>query len=225
MFYSQKLNLLVIGIPKTGTVAVEQALLKLDSTGETHSITVGNKTYKGKDFLRGQLTHARASEIRDVIGKEYFDKLHTLTFIRNPYHKLVSAYHFAKGNKLRSTFTMHGPKKLFLRRFNYFFTTLAPKILPFQFWALIYPYRSNYDYIYDKNGVQLVKHIGRTEYLEEDLKYILDRIGIDSKLITIEKLNTSKHRDSEAYFSNRLFKYLISKRVKRDMELYKMLKL
>ena len=65
---------------------------------------------------------------------------------------------------------MHGPKKLFLRRFNYFFTTLATKILPFQIWALFYPYRSNYSYIYDNDGSQLVDHIGITENLEEKLK-------------------------------------------------------
>ena len=50
MFYSQKLNILVIGIPKTGTVSVENALMELDSTGENHSITIGSKVYKGKDF-------------------------------------------------------------------------------------------------------------------------------------------------------------------------------
>ena len=60
MLYSEKEKMLVISIPKTGTVTVQNALYGIIPDGEMHSITVDGKTYKGRDFEQGIVNHARA---------------------------------------------------------------------------------------------------------------------------------------------------------------------
>jgi hypothetical protein len=95
------------------------------------------------------------------------------------------------------------------------------KILPFQLWALVYPYRSSYGYIFDDQGKKLVKYIGRTEHLESDLNDILkNQIGIQMDDIKLKHLNKSDHKNSNEYFKNRLFAYLVSKRIQKDVDLY-----
>ncbi|MHB2153606.1 sulfotransferase family 2 domain-containing protein [Calditrichota bacterium GD2] len=224
MFYSRKYNLLFIAIPKTGTKTVEDVLSKIDPNGEKFSITTNEKKFVGKDFQQGILGHARAKEIRKVIGLEFYDSLNTITFVRDPLEKLVSAYFFNKANPIMGFRNFKGKRKLFLRKLKYFVSVLMAKILPFYLWCFFYPYKSNYDYIYNDEGQRLVKYIGRTDYLESDLIKILSKIGIDNLKIAIDHLNKSKHKEPSAYYKNKIFKNLVELKVKKDIKLYKLVK-
>lgn len=61
------------------------------------------------------------------------------------------------------------------------------KVLPFKIWALLYPYRSNLSYLTDYDGTLIVKHIGRTEYLNEYFHCILNSLNIDANHIHVSK--------------------------------------
>lgn len=221
MFYSAKLKLLVIGIPKTGTVTVENALMKIDPLGEKSSITVNNLVYTESHFKQGIVNHARAKEIKEGIGASIYESLHTIAFVRDPFAKLVSAYFFNSGNSLFGFKNIAGERLLFWRRFKYFVSISISKILPFYIWAFIYPYKSNYEYIFDDKGVCLVKYIGRTEHLQSDLLGILHRIGIDCSNLEIGHLNRSQHKNPQSYFRNSVFRYLISIKLRKDIALYR----
>lgn len=83
------------------------------------------------------------------------------------------------------------------------------------------PYKSNVKYILDYNCKRIVKYIRRTEYLENDLIHILDRLGLDTKSLIIKKLNTSKHLNHEHYFKGKIFNYLVNLKFKSDLEFYR----
>ncbi len=100
MFYSRKYNTLFIAIPKTGSITVENAFFQLDPDGENNTMTINGTTYHGRHFAQGIIGHARAWEIREVIGAATFDELHSIALVRNPYAKLVSAYSFNLQNDL-----------------------------------------------------------------------------------------------------------------------------
>lgn len=220
MYFSEKHNLLVIAIPKTGTRSVEIALLEFDPSGENHSITINGKRTSGEDLREGFIGHARAVDIMDGIGKESFRKLNTVTFIRDPYEKLVSVYFFNKQSTLWGFKQIKGHKKRLLRKAKFFMTVLIAKALPFQIWAFLYPYKSNASYVKDRNGNRIVKYIGRTELLNQDLKKIFDQIGIPVENLNVGHLNKSKHLDPVKYFENRIFQRLISLRLSEDKRLY-----
>ncbi|MCB0409460.1 MAG: sulfotransferase family 2 domain-containing protein, partial [Flavobacteriales bacterium] len=115
MFYSQKLKILIIGIPKTGSTTVENALIKFEPDGERHTITINDRLFTSDDFHQGILGHARAFEIKDVLGPDIYNSLYTIAFIRHPFSRLVSAYYFNKRNSLFEFLKIKSGKKSLFR--------------------------------------------------------------------------------------------------------------
>ena len=220
MFFSKKYNLLFIASPKSGTVSIHEALENLDPSGERRKIKIGNKDITSKDLDQGIIGHARARELKNALGNDEYYKLHTIAFIRNPFSKLVSSYFFNKTNLLSHAFHIKGKKNKLKRSINYFLTTLFAKVLPFKIWALLYPYRSNLSYLTDYDGTIIVKHIGRTEYLNEDFHSIMKSLHIDTKDIQVGKKNTSNHKTYDNYFKSAWFKKMMYKKMKLDIDLY-----
>lgn len=220
MFFSNKYNILFIASPKTGTVSIHEALEKLDPAGERRKILIANKEITSKDLDQGIIGHARARELKKAIGDDEYDKLNTIAFVRNPYSKLVSSYFFNKTNSLLKAFHLKGESKKLKRSINYFFSTVFAKVLPFKIWALLYPYRSNISYLTDYDGSLIVKHIGRTEYLNEDFQNIMNNLNVDAKHIQVGKKNSSTHKAHEHYFKSVWFKKKIYNKMKLDIDLY-----
>jgi hypothetical protein len=44
MYYSEKYKIPIIGIPKTGIVSIENAMLNVDKKGLTHGITINGES-------------------------------------------------------------------------------------------------------------------------------------------------------------------------------------
>jgi hypothetical protein len=219
MFYSEKHKILIIGIPKNGSRAIQKAMFEFEPKGENNSITIKNRIYKPNEFRQRLLGHARAREIKEVIGSTNFNKINSIAFIRHPLAKLVSAYNFNKKINLFDPFS--GKKNAaFKIRFRQFITALLPRLLPFQIWCLFYPYRSNLEYVNDFNGKSIVKYIGRTEYLEADFKQIMDSIGIDSNRVNIQKVNVGKYKEWKKYYKGNWITNLIKEKVKEDLKFY-----
>lgn len=221
MFYSEKFKLLIIGIPKTGTVSIQEALTQqLDKDGECHSITWKGKKYYGDMFPQGHVNHARAWEIKSVLGQEIYSQLTTIAFIRNPYAKLVSAYHFTKSNPL---FFMHAGKRKWLKRTVFYsLGVFTAKFLPFGIWIMIYPYRSSSSYILDDSGYQIVNYVGATENLEEGINTFLSKAKIIGKKqkINLPRKNTSKHIDFRKYYKSKWVKKIADWKMGKDIQDY-----
>tara|TARA_B110001450_G_scaffold114012_1_gene107775 strand:- start:591 stop:1271 length:681 start_codon:yes stop_codon:yes gene_type:complete len=220
MFFSKKYNLLYIASPKTGTVSIHEALENFDPSGERRKIKIGHLEITSTDLDQGIIGHARARELKKALGDDNYNKLHTIAFIRNPYSRLVSGYFFNKTNSFSLAFQQKGKKNKIKRSINYFLTILFAKVLPFKIWALLYPYRSNISYLTDYDGSIIVKHIGRTEHLNEDFQSIMKSLNIDVKDVTIGKKNTSDHKSYEHYFKSVWFKNRIYKKLKLDIDFY-----
>jgi hypothetical protein len=218
MFHSNKNNLLVISIPKTASSSIERALLEyygLD--GQIHGLIINGVEYKSESFSQGTIGHARAKEFKAVLGDKEYNKLITIAFLRNPYAKLVSAYHFTKSNPI---FTKHKGKKKWLKRtMSYTLGVLAAKLLPFSLWIYIYPYRSSSSYILDSSGKCIVTYVGSTENLEDDLNKFLEEPNIhkEGKKLEIRRLNTSKHNDYKEYYTTMWSRKLAYRKMQTDI--------
>ncbi len=220
MFYSERHKLLVIGIPKTGTVSVEKALMnQLDSDGICHGIHIRDKVYRAEWFKQGMINHARAREFKEILGGEY-EKLVTIAFLRNPYSKLVSIYFFTKSLKLFAI--PKGKKKVSSRALRYTLSVLLARVLPFRFWMNFYPYRSSTSYIRDYDGKLIVDYIGRTENMEEDLNKFLKKELIinEDRCITLSRANQSRHRHWSDYYKNPSIRSKATVKMKQDIEEY-----
>lgn len=219
MYYSNKLSLLFIASPKSGSMSVQDFLMKVDPEGETHKLTIPDKNITSKDMHYGVVGHARAWEIKKAVGSDFYNKLQVMGIVRHPFDKLISTYFFNKKGNLLNAFDVKGEKRVFIRKIRGFLTYLAPKILPIGLWALIFPMKSSHEYFFDRNGQRIVKYLGRTDHLNEDLKLILKDLQISTKF-EIPHINKSKHNSRHDYFKNKWIKNKLINKYKKDIDLY-----
>jgi len=168
----------------------------------------------------GVMGHARASEIEAAVGKESFSSFRTMGFVRHPMEKLVSSYFFNRKQKLRDAFFLKGDNKKYIRIIRSLLTRLIPKILPIEIYVLIFPMKTSYEYFHDSAGNQLVKYLGRTDQLSNDLVLILDELGIPYKG-AVPHSNKTTHRSWEDCIRWKPVRRYLMTKYRRDINLYR----
>jgi sulfotransferase famil protein len=129
--------------------------------------------------------HASAAEIRVELGANRFDTMFSFGFVRNPWSRLVSLYHYKCA-------TTHCSARRFDMRFDDWIAQLAhdqPRIPP------------QTRFLFSSEGKQLVSYIGRVEKLPEDLDYIGDKIGVS--FTSLRHLNATQHGHYRDYYDPR----------------------
>lgn len=130
--------------------------------------------------------HRTATEIRDLIGARRWQSRFRFAFIRNPWDKVASHYHYrVKTNQ----------------------TGLGDQPIPFAKWVrLAYgdnatPYYDNpkmfmpqVDWIADQDGRIMVDFVGRFESLHADFKVICAKVGIEADLPHLKQSTRGDYR-------------------------------
>ncbi len=130
-------------------------------------------------------------EIRDLLGAE-FDEFFSFSFVRNPWDRFVSAYHYVMERRPElEQVTVHKRFEDFVRAFE---------ADPDTFKAIRY-FRPQNAYLLDENGNIPVDFVGRFERFEQDLGTVLDRLGVHRSLIRHRK--KSRRSDYRDYFDAR----------------------
>jgi len=152
--------------------------------------------------------HLTALELRDHLGERRWNDRFSFGFVRNPWDRVVSHYHY---------------------RVKTDQTGLGESPIPFEEWVvraygdrdpLYYDqpkmFMAQYRWLSDREGGQIVDFVGRFERLRDDFAEIGRRIGIDADL---PHLKRSTHRDSRELYSAET-RDLIGRRFEGDIERY-----
>lgn len=135
--------------------------------------------------------HRTAREKRRELGERRWKERFSFTFVRNPWDKVVSHYHYRKRTKKAG---------------------LAENPPPFKEWV-VRAYREQdpalcdnptmflpqWDWITDEEGQVLVDFIGRFEKLDEDFGKICQQIGREARLPHLKK---SQRGDFREYYDD-----------------------
>lgn len=187
--------------------------VKMDETLKWNDVIVGGSKlgekiqaeYKKKYLLH---KHSRAREIKDVVGSEVWNKYFTFTIVRNPYSRAISFYTYVE-KMVKS----NG----YIKRLG-MFKMKDPNANVWQWPAtLAYMEGSNFsefirnekflnsmgadkqvNWVTDDEGNVIVDHIGKIENIDEDLRVISKKIGVD--LTSIEKKNPSRRKNSLSHY-------------------------
>jgi hypothetical protein len=168
------------------------------------NVRIHNPFYKDK--YKFVPKHISASEIRKLIGADYYDKLYKFAFVRNPWDRVVSRYHYARG---------HGSHKLYdevssMRNFEEYVEWAVAETKPFL----------QTNVLCDEDGSILVDFVGRFESLADDFSTVCNRIGLPQP--SLQHLNPSQKRESRSYrkyYSERA-RALIAEFCRKDIETF-----
>jgi hypothetical protein len=136
--------------------------------------------------------HLPAAILRDLVGAEVWADYFSFAFVRNPWDRFVSLYHYLRDRYADPAFSGKQPRmaELFRR---------APD---FDTYARIYEQdrRDQASMVRDYDGSVLVNFVGRYERLAEDLARVGAATGID---LTVPHLNASDHGPYRDYYTAR----------------------
>lgn len=198
-------------IHKTGSTSIEYGLRDLVKDEPTH--------------IGGQEGHYHLiDDLAEDFRKDYFK----FTFVRNPWDRAVSFYHFTKF--VQGT---HREEEYKNSTFEEFIRSPDPpaknRFLLGDQWCSHTPtlqklFRSSHplelqiDWITDENGKMLANFVGKIENAQHDFDIICDTLELNRFKLKVE--NPSKRGHYTEYY-NRETRDLVARRYARDIEAFK----
>lgn len=133
---------------------------------------------------------------RMLFAKEFlyteaeFNNMYKFTIVRNPYDRIVSAWKYLLRQR------SYHPKKLWMRYDFHRFLKELPVLWEEKYDRHIATHTAPvWGDITDKNGIQLVDFVAKLEHIENDMKFICERLGWEFK--SFKHIN--KNREDRAY--------------------------
>ena len=165
----------------------------------------------GKDFYQD---HATFYDFQRI-DREKFDKYFKFTIVRNPWDRAVSCYHYLMegGNRKEEDLYL---QTLFKSEYN----TFEKFVLHYLDKDKIHEhllFRPQYLYVFDVKGECQVDFIGKYENLENDIDYVLKKLGISSKLT---HHNKSGRKQYQHYYQDRDLIEKIADLYRKDVEIF-----
>ena len=173
-----------IDVPRTSSSSI-----KIELSREFGVVYGKNKVFE-KDHRTGFIfkPHITAREMRDILGKKTWNKLYTFTFVRNPWDRVLSIYHYLQyENMIQAELSF----KDYIVKLNY--------EIQHKNWTYNYApfYLGASDFVTDEKGKIIVSKIGKFENREEDINMIAKKI--QSK--NLGKLFLQKASPSNEHYS------------------------
>jgi hypothetical protein len=139
-----------------------------------------NGLYCSVDFAK----HSPATTLRRCLPPAVYDRYFKFAFVRNPWDRLVSRYHFLKQN----TRHRHHPLVVAMSGFGEYARWEMKRASP-----LLH----QRNYVCDRSGKLIVDFIGRFESLGEDFAKICERLDIP---MTLPHLNSTERKAYLDYY-------------------------
>lgn len=200
---SQAHRCIFVHIPKCGGSSVEEILWP-GPRRET-DLWMGFVDRYHNKYQTGGLQHLLARQIRDEVGLEVFASYFKFAFVRNPFDKMVSQYHYMRGREdLREFIGMKADDsfKTYLR--------LTRRRLHVQ-------WEEQWKFLLDERGELMVDFVARFERFEGDIRRALARIGVEAT--TIPHANRTERGRYPDYYDDESVA-LIASAYRRDLELF-----
>jgi len=201
-------NVIFVWIPKTAGGSIwYEALAKQNGS-------VGNKeTWNDTSLFNNEkivsFGHMSILDLlsNGIISKDYFDNSFKFAFVRNPWDRVVSLYHYLKPTSIVKD-------KCFSSFCKYLKYNQIEPIGPYNVIGLS-QCNKQISWLVDNNGKIFVDFIGRYENLQKDFEKVCSIIGIPSKILPYEKF--SNHAHYSLYYTKET-KDIIGELYKEDIE-------
>jgi hypothetical protein len=176
LIISHKKQFIFLAFNKTGSSSVEKALKQFRNP-LTHYL-LKKKYERLPNDNKYIFKHAAPVLVRELVGTQVWDEYTTFTFVRNPWDRIVSLYHYQrKINSNRSSLAQES----FDEWIKGGGTGTVRKLVS--------------EFICDENGKVIVDFVGRFENLEQDFNKVCNMIGVDCQLPHVNRTVRTEYRD------------------------------
>ncbi len=186
-----------VHIPKTAGSSVTNALNAVSGPAEQKSPKIGK--------------HAKAYEIKFLLGKDLWERYFTFTFVRNPWDLMVSSYHWwlQKAPQLPP----HRRRAERVKRMSGFSEFIQSDLGRY----MINERHGNlFDWITENDKI-IVDYVGKVETIDRDWKIICEQIGMDAP--AIPHINKTARKGYRDYYTPET-KKLVAYRFQKSIELF-----
>ncbi|MEM7085939.1 MAG: sulfotransferase family 2 domain-containing protein [Bacteroidota bacterium] len=162
---STKHKTIFVHIPKVAGQSIETLFLEDLGLNWDQRHTLLMRIKKPHEQGPHRLAHLRA---KDYVSLGYadqatFDSFFKFSFVRNPYARVLSLYHYLGYSRIISV-------EKFIEK------VLVKKVKEDHFF-----YQAQYDYLYSNDGKLLVDYVGKLEQISEDIAPVLRKSGLQGK--------------------------------------------
>lgn len=199
-----------IHIPKTGGSYIAEILSKYYGfknyylqRPDHHIFCFGKdqSVDKHENKIHGTLIYYKTSPYINRIMNMDEDKWNNyfiFTFVRNPYDRIISGWNYV--NKYNIPFKKFINIKHYSNSFDY--------------WHV---FMSQTRHIITNNGKIKSDYIGKFENMENDLKYVLNKIGFNNIIHKSFIKNGKKHKNYKSYYDNELIINKVNLIIEEDL--------
>ena len=191
--FHDKYKCIFIHVPKVAGSSIERVIYQTDK------------------WLVG---HVKASDYTKF-DKDKFDSYFSFGFVRNPYDRVVSAYHYLKNDSPDPCDIKWGRLHINNLTFEEFILSLQDEEFKEEILSKNH-FSFQYKYLCDKNMNIFVNFIGKFEKLDNDFKKILNILRRKDSLVHINK---SKHLNYRDYYNSQTYK-IIREIYRDDFEIF-----
>lgn len=146
--------------------------------------------------------HSSARQLIALLGQENFRRYFIFGFVRNPWDRVVSLYHYiikSPGHEKHERVKAYGG-------FDEFVKMEIPRFRPMQKGLFL-----------DETGEPAVDFIGRFETLTEDIQFVCEKAGIEFKVLP--HVNKTSHVDYRDYY-NETTKRIVNECCSEDIRFF-----
>jgi hypothetical protein len=202
MLVSDSKRFIFVHVPKAAGKSVREALAPyaLPRPPKFHSLL--RLFGLPRDYRRYRFrTHGSLRDAQRILPNELFRDYFKFAFVRNPWDRLVSSYHYILERPSH-------PHHRRVRRLGAFSAYVEYEARRGRF--------LQYDLLIEAGGRLGMDFVGRFESLAQDFARICDRLGI---AVALPHANVSRHRDYTVYYDQATRK-LVERHWRKDIETF-----
>ncbi len=196
---NHQLGVIFIHIPKTAGNSITTALNEHSDPSEKQSPKIGK--------------HAKAWEVRFLLGEEQWQNYFSFAFVRNPWDLMVSSYHWWLQKAIdMKQYRRHVRRIQRKGDFKKFIRSKYGRCMINERYGNLFDWISDYS-----TGEKIVDYVGRVETLQQDWEKICKHAGMEPGVIG--RLNATRRSDYRDYYDNET-RGLVAKRFYKIIDMF-----
>ncbi|MGD9090801.1 MAG: sulfotransferase family 2 domain-containing protein [Desulfobacterales bacterium] len=199
MIVSKRHKFIFAAFNKTGSSSVQKALWPYQNRLYRLWLLRKYRVYYPGEPL-GPFKHLAPRTIKELVGDRLWKKSFKFAFVRNPWSRLVSLYHYHRQKVPKHRLASEKTFDEWLRLGG---TGSVSRLMA--------------EFMCDENGKMIIDFVGRFENLKKDFDKICRTIGIKAELPHINR--SRKDADYRLYYTSET-RDLVRKIAQRDIELF-----